>query len=233
MFFSVAFLLLAAWLPHFSQEPQHHLDLTPLSLAYCFALMLLCAIEAWRFQQAGTSLETLATEIFIVSYVGFLLAMTAQLRWVAGTSAGYLAIGSVVLCAKGGDIGAYFFGKRFGRHKLAPLLSPAKTWEGAIGALLGSALCAWLWLFFATPMFIAGASPAAWYWCLFYGAAIGLVGMIGDLCESLIKRDVRRKDSSALFPGFGGLLDMLDSVLYAGPAALLLWKTLPLATWLN
>jgi phosphatidate cytidylyltransferase len=159
--------------------------------------------------------------------------MTAQLRWVAGASAGYLAIGSVVLCAKGGDIGAYFFGRRFGRHKLAPLLSPAKTWEGAFGALVGSGLCGWLWLSLATPLFVQGALPPTWYWAVFYGALIGVVGMIGDLCESLIKRDVLRKDSSALFPGFGGLLDMLDSVLYAGPAALLLWKILPLATWLN
>jgi phosphatidate cytidylyltransferase len=65
-----------------------------------------------------------------------------------------------------------------------------------------------------------------------YGLIIGLVGLVGDLCESLIKRDVGRKDSAALMPGFGGLLDLLDSILYAGPVAYVLWRTLPLATGL-
>jgi phosphatidate cytidylyltransferase len=63
-----------------------------------------------------------------------------------------------------------------------------------------------------------------------YGIIMGLVGLIGDLCESLIKRDVGQKDSAPLFPGFGGLLDLLDSVIYAGPVAYLLWLTLPLAS---
>jgi phosphatidate cytidylyltransferase len=57
------------------------------------------------------------------------------------------------------------------------------------------------------------------------------VGLIGDLCESLVKRDVEKKDSATLLPGFGGLLDLLDSVLYAGPVAYLLWQVIPLRTW--
>ena len=64
-----------------------------------------------------------------------------------------------------------------------------------------------------------------------YGSILGLVGLIGDLCESLIKRDCEKKDAAELMPGFGGLLDLLDSVLFAGPVALLLWWILPLKTW--
>ncbi|MEQ9065714.1 MAG: phosphatidate cytidylyltransferase, partial [Gimesia chilikensis] len=73
-------------------------------------------------------------------------------------------------------------------------------------------------------------SAPAWYWSILFGAIIGVVGLVGDLCESLIKRDVGKKDSAELLPGFGGLLDLLDSPLYAGPVAFLLWKLLPLVT---
>ena len=74
-------------------------------------------------------------------------------------------------------------------------------------------------------------TPPAAHWAILYGVAVGIVGLTGDLCESLIKRDVERKDSAALLPGFGGLLDLLDSVLYAGPVAYVLWLVLPLRTW--
>jgi len=227
----VAMIILGSWFPHLQPSPPQHLDLTPLALSLCFAVMLLLAAEAWRFQAPGRSAETLGTETLIICYVGLLLAMTAQLRWVAGADAGYLVIGSLLVCSKGGDIGAYFFGKRFGQRKMAPLLSPKKTWEGAGGAMLGAALGGWGWLTFVTPILMPGAIPPNWIYCILYGCLIGIAGMIGDVCESLLKRDVGRKDSAALFPGFGGLLDMLDSVLYAGPVALLLWKVLPLATW--
>jgi phosphatidate cytidylyltransferase len=91
-----------------------------------------------------------------------------------------------------------------------------------------------LWLQFATPLFAPRGAEwfaPAWGWSAFYGLGLGVVGLIGDLCESLIKRDVGKKDSASLFPGFGGLLDLVDSVLYAGPVAYILWKALPLATW--
>lgn len=229
----VSMILLGSWFPHLQQPAPSHLDLTPLALAMCFAVMALFAVQALRFREPGASVETLATELLIVTYVGLLLAMMSQLRWVAGQEAGYLVIGSLLICGKGGDIGAYFFGKRWGKRPMAPLLSPKKTWEGALGALVGAALGGWLWLRFATPMIVPGASPPAWYYAVVYGVFIGVAGMVGDLCESLLKRDVGRKDSAALFPGFGGILDMLDSVLYAGPVALLLWKVLPLATWMK
>jgi phosphatidate cytidylyltransferase len=221
-------VVLAAWIPHLPGTPLDHLDLTPLALTYCFALMLLCGVEAARFSAPGGSLESLAVQLFIVSYVGVLLAVTAQLRWVAGGDAGYLAIGSLVLCCKGGDIGAYFIGKRFGRRKLAPLLSPAKTWAGVAGAILGAGLCGWLWFALTSPFFLPGVRPGSPLAAMFYGAILGVAGIVGDLSESLLKRDVSRKDSAALLPGFGGLLDLIDSILYAGPVALLLWKVLPL-----
>jgi phosphatidate cytidylyltransferase len=137
----------------------------------------------------------------------------------------------LVIAAKGGDIMAYTFGRLWGRRKMVPLLSPGKTWMGALGAVVGSGFGGWAWLHWGTPLFNADWEPCNSAIAIFYGVTIGVVGLIGDLCESLIKRDVGKKDAALLLPGFGGLLDLLDSVLYAGPVAYLLWQILPLATW--
>ncbi|HEY4262892.1 MAG TPA: phosphatidate cytidylyltransferase, partial [Schlesneria sp.] len=91
-----------------------------------------------------------------------------------------------------------------------------------------------LWLYFATPLFAPKGehwTPPDWLSSSVYGLILGVTGLIGDLSESLIKRDVGKKDSARLLPGFGGLLDLIDSVLYAGPVAYVLWKALPLVTW--
>ncbi len=199
-----------------------------LALTYSSGVLLLLLNRAIRYREPGKSMETLGAELLIVSYVGLLLAITAQLRWVNSEVGGYLVLGSLVVAAKCGDIGAYTLGRLFGKKKMVPLLSPGKTWMGAWGAVLGAALGSWVWLTLA-PSLISGrwhARPAVW--SVLFGAIIGVVGLIGDLCESLIKRDVGRKDSAALLPGFGGLLDLLDSVLYAGPVAYILWRILPL-----
>jgi phosphatidate cytidylyltransferase len=161
--------------------------------------------------------------VLTISYVGGLLAITAQLRWVQGAGAGYYLLASMVIATKMGDVGAYTLGRLFGKRKMAPHLSPGKTWAGFVGALAGGALGAWCWLTFGSRLFPAVVSaPPAW-WSLAYGLILGLVGLIGDLCESLIKRDMGQKDAAALMPGFGGLLDLLDSILFAGPVACCLW----------
>lgn len=207
--------------------------LGPVAVMYAGAVLLFLTKGALTFREPGRSMQNLGSELLIVSYVGVLIAVTAQLRWIAGAEAGYLVLGSLVISAKCGDIGAYTLGRLFGKTKLVPRLSPAKTRVGGFGALLGSAAGAVLWLELATPRWGGGWTAPAWYWSLAYGVAIGLAGMVGDLCESLIKRDVGQKDSASLLPGFGGLLDLLDSVLYAGPVAYVLWQVMPLATWLR
>lgn len=187
--------------------------------------------EAQQFHEPGKAMERLSVNLLMVGYIGVLLTMTAQLRWVAGARAGYFALASLVICVKCGDIGAYFCGRFLGKKKMAPRLSPGKTWMGFVGALLGATAGAVAWLRYGVRLFDAEWQPPALPWAVIYGVILGVVGLVGDLCESLIKRDVRRKDSAAFLPGFGGLLDLLDSILFAGPVAYLLWMVLPLATW--
>ncbi|MBD3673019.1 MAG: CDP-archaeol synthase [Planctomycetaceae bacterium] len=202
---------------------------------FAFGMMVLGLFcwEAARFQSPGNSLENLGAHLLIIVYSGLLLTLTAQLRWVAGPEAGYFTLASLIICVKLGDVGAYTFGKLWGKKKMSPILSPGKTWMGALGAIVGSVLGAVLWLQFGITLFSSEWAAPAMHWCLAYGIILAMAGMVGDLSESLIKRDAGQKDAAKLMPGFGGLLDLLDSILFAGPIAYLLWMILPLATWLS
>lgn len=224
-------LILAAWWPHWSggSTDQAMAEFGPLGLTYS---LLVCAElfrQAMKFREPGGTTENLGADLFIFSYAGMLLGATAQLRWVAGEQAGYLVLGSLLIAVKGGDIGGYTIGRIFGRRKLAPVLSPGKTWAGGIGACATATIATWAWLTWVPPLFNSGFGPVPAVLSLTYGLAMGVVGLVGDLCESLIKRDVGKKDAGSLFPGFGGILDLLDSIVYAGPVAYLFWKFTPLA----
>ena len=197
-------------------------------MTFTLSILFLFAVRAFAYRKPGNNMESLGAEILTIAYVGLLLAMTAQLRWVRGHEAGYLALGSLVICAKTGDIGAYTLGRLFGKRKMAPHLSPGKTWMGFVGAVLFSGLAGWAWLSFVPPLIKDAWSGPVWYVAVIFGTCLGLVGLLGDLCESLIKRDCEKKDSAQLMPGFGGLLDLIDSIIYAGPVAWLLWRFLPL-----
>jgi phosphatidate cytidylyltransferase len=165
--------------------------------------------------------------LLILSYVAVFVSLTVQLRWIDGGKLGYLPLASLVVATKCGDTSAYFAGRLFGKTKLCPLISPGKTQAGAVGAFIGAAIGSWAWFHFATAL-LANAKPGPWYSAVIYGLILGVVGLVGDLAESLIKRDVGQKDSAPLLPGFGGLLDLLDSVIFTGPVAYLLWLVLPL-----
>lgn len=123
----------------------------------------------------------------------------------------------LLLCVMLGDTGAYYMGRAFGRHRLAPSISPKKTWEGAMGALLGSLVAAALahfWFFQSLTI------PHA----IVLAALLCVVGILGDLTESMLKRASGVKDSSSLLPGHGGLFDRIDSLLFAGPVLYGYWR---------
>ncbi len=203
------------------------------AIVFTIVVLGLLLVHALRFREPGHSLAGLGSDLLVVVYTGLLLVVTAGLRWTPTADAGYLALGSLVVAAKMGDTGAYTLGRLFGKKKLCPRLSPAKTWMGAWGAVLGAALGAAVWLEVAAGVLgpgdasLSASGGPGWLWACLYGAVIGVAGLVGDLCESLMKRDAEVKDSAPLLPGMGGALDLLDSILYAGPVAWLFWTLWP------
>lgn len=155
-------------------------------------------------------------------YVGVMLSCAVSLRMIWGIGAAAAWIIVVKMC----DSGAYLFGRLFGRRKLAPSISPGKTIEGAVGGLACGCLGSWLAFRFVVPITIDTFStlPAPWWGWLAFGLLVGTAGMFGDLAESLLKRDVGVKDSSQWMPGFGGVLDILDSLLLSAPVAWFCWS---------
>jgi len=147
-----------------------------------------------------------------VLYIGFLLYLLVILRLDAGRDWLFLAL----FATFGSDTLAYFVGKAIGRHKMAPAISPGTTWEGAIAGLMGAVIVVLLFTLDAS----IHLHLACWQ-AVILGLFISVSGQIGDLVESLLKRSFGVKDSGSIMPGHGGILDRLDSVLFAGAAVYL------------
>jgi phosphatidate cytidylyltransferase len=190
-------------------------------VAGAFAAAVLAAFlaEMATFHEPGTSVPRMALAVWTVGYLGLLPSFFAQLRWLPGLETadgptrGSLALALAIFVPKFGDVGAYFTGRLVGRHRMSPVLSPKKTWEGAAGAMVASVLTA-VGLDALGPVLRGGVWAAVGF-----GLSVGLVGLLGDLAESLVKRDCRTKDASQVMPGFGGVLDVVDSVIFAAPVA--------------
>jgi phosphatidate cytidylyltransferase len=184
-----------------------------------FAAVVLIAFcrEMAVFQEPGGAVVRIALAVWMVAYLGVLPSFLAQLRWAPEDpdgSRGRAAVALAIFIPKCCDIGAYFTGRLIGRHKMTPVLSPKKTWEGLAGGLVfsaGIAIALDRWLAAGLDDVRAGL----------FGMSVGGVGAVGDLAESLVKRDCRQKDASQAVPGFGGVLDVIDSVLFAAPVAYL------------
>lgn len=195
-------------------------SLSALALAVTIAF---CA-EMRRYREPGGSILNVALGVLVVAYVGLSLSFISALRLQGDNASGMAALLSLIIVVKLADTGAYAFGRTFGRHKLIPVLSPGKTVEGAIGGIATACLASWLSFTYLFPWLFGpehGTTP--WWASLTYGLVLAIAGMIGDLAESLLKRDVGRKDSSRWLPGLGGVLDILDSLLLAAPPAFLCW----------
>jgi phosphatidate cytidylyltransferase len=218
-------LLAANWVPQFSYGSTERIGafLEPsncLLLALGIAALLAFVGEMARYRQPEGVLANLAAAVFALVYVGLMFGFLVQLRlgWGIG------ALASLVIVVKMGDTGAYTVGRLIGRHKMSPVLSPGKTIEGACGALVFAALASWATFEWLVPLTAADGTPAvAWWRSVLYGLLVGGAGMFGDLAESLLKRAAGCKDSSRWMPGFGGVLDILDSILLAAPVAWVCW----------
>ena len=136
------------------------------------------------------------------------------MRWLKSGDLDYgtVALALAIFVPKCCDIGAYSIGRLIGRHKMTPVLSPKKTWEGLAGGLALAAAAAVLLNRLGG---LGYGDPAAA--CL--GLTVGGAGVLGDLAESLVKRDFQHKDASQVVPGFGGVLDVVDSIVFAAPVS--------------
>jgi len=159
--------------------------------------------DRWAWTMAG------------ILYVGGLLSLLISLRcmedgrnWVLFT----------LLTSFASDTTAFFMGRKWGRRKLAPSISPGKTWEGAIAGVLGAIIISLLFVpeqfgSLSNPLLL---SPLSYYSAVLLGLATSVFGQVGDLVESMIKRNMNAKDSGWLLPGHGGILDRMDSIAFAG-----------------
>ncbi len=193
--------------------PQKAPDLLLLTIVL-FLIAVLIA-QTFRFQKDFSKmLAGVGVTIFGVFYVAFLGGFIVSMRvGFDDTTVPHLStklLAFFFLVVMGADTGAYYVGKNFGRHKLAPQISPGKTWEGAVGGVVLSALLALLSsLTFFPELNYKVSIPLA--------ILMSVVGLFGDLVESAMKRGSNAKDAASVLPGHGGLLDRLDSLLFNAP----------------
>lgn len=179
----------------------------PCALALFFLLFAILLL--FRFRDLTTVVSHLTLIVFGLLYIPLLLGHLALLRGLPDGRSWVFLVLLIVMC---GDSAAYFTGVALGRRKLYPAISPNKSVEGAVGGLLGS-LCGALiahYGFFSTLGLVHA---------VFLGVFLGGMGQVGDLFESMLKRGFGVKDSGRLFPGHGGILDRLDSLLFVFPVA--------------
>ena len=179
-------------------------------------------VTVWRLveqavpsrRRSGASLvRDLSAGVFVQGYVTLLATFTVVLTAAEGGQWWTLAF---IVIAVAADVGAYAFGLMFGKHKMAPVISPKKTWEGFAGGA-GASLVAGVLL----SLFMLGNT---WWFGLIFGAAIFLTATLGDLAESLVKRDIGIKDMCSWLPGHGGFLDRLDSILPSAAVAFVAFR---------
>ncbi|TWT83961.1 Phosphatidate cytidylyltransferase [Planctomycetes bacterium CA13] len=179
--------------------------------------------SAQKKHQNGSAIDRTSSAVFVSLYVGLPMAMLVSLRGMGSGNWGLLALLTTIAVTKSSDAGAYFVGRAIGRHKLIPRLSPGKTIEGALGGVLTSTIVAFVFLAWIFPSFMAATAPAdaaamgvpPFWRALVLGPMLAVSGMLGDLAESLVKRDAAAKDSGNWLPGLGGVWDVTDSLIAA------------------
>lgn len=191
--------------------PQLIDDISP--AIYLSALMAfsLFALLLYQYRRYGISdvLANCGVSYFSIIYLGLLSSFVVAIR----IDLGFWPLLMFIFVAKSADIGAYAIGTLFGKHQFSPKISPGKTWEGMAGCLATAITVA---ILFAITCGIMDVWLAA-----IFGFCFAFLGQLGDLAESMIKRDAQQKDSANHVPGFGGILDITDSLLVAAPLAYL------------
>lgn len=203
-------------------------DLTPALFGILgLGLLVYCTF----FKPVEETIADASASIFCLLYTGLTLIALPTLR---EQSNGPSLVAFLLFVVWAGDTAAYYAGRAWGRHKMAPSLSPGKTWEGAIASVIGSVVIAATlfglatlmqepsnsevlsWLQRVLPSTVLSYPDEIWYW-LGLAAVVNVAAQVGDLAESALKRSAGVKDSGSLLPGHGGVLDRIDALLIAGP----------------
>jgi phosphatidate cytidylyltransferase len=189
--------------------------------AFVAVIMFAFISQSAQFNRPGGTMATISGTVLATAYIGLLGSFIIQFRWLPGVYHGVIPLGLLIATAKGADTGAYALGRIAGRHKLWPRLSPNKTVEGALGGLLAGVASALLVV--AAGRYILRVHTLGWGATVGFGLVVSAAAQMGDLMESMIKRDCERKDASDMLPGLGGVLDVVDSLLFAGPVGFGFW----------
>ncbi|MFH1717525.1 MAG: phosphatidate cytidylyltransferase [Planctomycetota bacterium] len=202
----IASILLATW--RYWQQIAAIPPETYILFIFAFALM---ASLLYQYLSYGTSatMANCGITCLAILYLGLLSSFCVAIR----IDFGLWPLLMFIFVVKSADIGAYAIGTMFGRHKFSPRISPGKSWEGMGGAVVAAAIVA--------VGFAAGCDIMRWWLAAIFGLCFAFIGQFGDLAESMMKRDAEQKDSGNKVPGFGGILDIIDSPLVAAPFAYL------------
>lgn len=206
-------------------------DQAPLELPIMALLLVFGFYQVCRTADRPQALRDLMTTLLGFLYLGWTLSYLLRLYFIG--SGGPLLVFYLILTTKCGDIGGYTLGnitsrQAGGNHKMVPGLSPKKSWEGFLGSLLFSAVAGWLLVAWLAPrMQIGDQAVLTPLSGAIIGAGLASLGLFGDLCESVLKRSSGVKDSGSLLPGMGGILDVVDSLVFVAP--LFYWYVLLVA----
>jgi phosphatidate cytidylyltransferase len=195
---------------YFNEPSQDSFSLLLLVVTLVVLTMATLAAATFRGAPFDTIISSVGATILGVLYIALLGGHLVALRTGFAQPMSAHLLSFFFLVIMGSDTGAYYVGRSFGKHKLAPKISPGKTWEGVIGGLLAGLLMATIahfWFFRALPL----------KWMLPLALVMVVLGIIGDLTESALKRSAGAKDAANLLPGHGGVLDRMDSLLFNAP----------------
>lgn len=176
------------------------------------AFLLILLLQFARKENAH-AIVGISTTMFGVFYVSWLLSFLIKIKFLLPGWEGVRLLAFILIVTKAGDIGALLIGSRYGKHPLLPRISPNKSIEGSIGSFSFSVIAAVL-----SRSFLPESVGFPFWQVALMGACFGGIGQLGDLSESLMKRDCGVKDSGKLMPGMGGVLDVIDSLLFSAPA---------------
>lgn len=186
------------------------------------ASVLICAVAMLHEKEIPNKISSFISTIFGIIYIPFMLKYLILLMDQSSSLQQGLFLSLwIIVTAKFSDVGGFLVGKFFGKTKLAPVISPQKTWEGVLGAVVFSTLAAFLFVFICHK----NLPPSFYTWkAAIIAIPIAFIAILSDLVESLIKRNAGEKDSGSLFPGIGGSFDLLDSIILSAPAGYLIFK---------